>query len=322
MNINNNPNFIMLLVIALAITVGLTLFFLVLGVMRVVDTRKSEEQFHDLINTLNQSELELERADANLPNPKTWSGYWSNLTIKAGMKIPNPSTPGLFVAGLTVFLALAGWFVWPGDILGGLIGAGVALFAARAYLTARIKARLVLMDKQLPGLLSGIRANLKAELTPQQAIMNQAKEVPAPLGEELRVLVEEMNVGVTLDTALRNFGQRVPSREVQFLVAAFRIAIKSGTDLDPLVEIIQDIVVQRQRIANALAAAVAQAQPAMWVTGIMIPAALIWSFYSSPENQAFWTSFPVGIVVMVIVAGFYGLGLFLVQKQVNKVKKG
>ncbi len=317
---NSLQDFLPLLVVGLAVTVGLTVLFLIFGITRIFSNKKDEEQFHNLINSLNQSELELERADANLPDPKTWTGYWANLTIKAGLKINNQTTPGLFVMGLAVFLGAAGWLVWPGDALGGIIGAFVALFISRMFLTSKIKARLLLMDKQLPNLLSGIRANLKAELTPQQAIVNQAKEVPAPLGDELRVLVEEMQVGVTLDNALRNFGQRVPSREIQFLVAAFRIAIKSGTDLDPLIAIIQNIVVQRQRIANALAAAVAQAQPATWVTGIMIPAAMIWSFYSNPENQAFWTTV-TGLIVFAIVAFFYALGLFLVHKQIEKVKK-
>lgn len=310
-----------LLVIAVAVTIGLVVFFLIIGVSKITDTRKSEEQFHNLISTLNQSELELERVDANLPNPKTWSGYWADMALKSGMKLKSQATPGLFVLGTMVFLAVAGIFVWPGGPLGGIIGAFVGIFAIHTWFRTKIRARLILMDKQLPNLLSGIRANLKAQLTPQQAIVNQAKEVPAPLGEELKVLVEEMEVGVTLDNALRNFAQRVPSREIQFLVAAFRIAIKSGTNLDPLIAIIQNIVVQRNRIANALAAAVAQAQPAIWVTGIMIPAAMIWSFYSSPENQAFWTSFPFGVITLGIVAGFYALGLFLVRKQIEKVKK-
>lgn len=310
-----------LLVAATAITVGLVVFFLIIGVSKITDTRKSEEQFHNLISTLNQSELELERVDANLPDKKTWTGYWADLAIKSGMKLKSQSTPSLFVLGTAIFLAAAGWFVWPGGPLGGLIGAFVGLFSIHTWFKTKIRARLILMDKQLPGLLSGIRANLKAQLTPQQAIVNQAKEVPAPLGEELKVLVGEMEVGVTLDNALRNFAQRVPSREIQFLVAAFRIAIKSGTNLDPLIAIIQNIVVQRNRIANALAAAVAQAQPAIWVTGVMIPAALIWSFYSSPENMAFWTSFPMGIICLGIVAAFYALGMFLVRKQIEKVKK-
>jgi tight adherence protein B len=311
----------LILVLALAVVCGLVVLFFFLGLGRVVTKQDQNEQFHNLIKTLNESELALERQDANLPDPKTWTGYWNNLALKSGGKPNNVNTPGLFAVGLAFFAFLGGALVWPGDILGGLAFAVGGLVLLRAFYQSKIKARLVLMDKQLPNLLSGIRANLQANLTPQQAIVNQAKEIPAPLGEELRVLVEEMQVGVTLDSALRNFGQRVPSREIQFLVSAFRIAIKSGADLDPLVKSIQHIVIQRNRIANALASAVAKVQPAIWVTGVMIPAALIWSIYSSPENKEFWFSFPTGIIALGIVAVCYAAGLFIAKKQVERVKK-
>lgn len=309
-----------LLVLALALMCGLVVLFFFLGVGRIVTKRDRSEQFHSLIDSLTQSEVELERQDANLPDPKTWSGYWYGLVLKTGAKPDNANTPGIMVMGIALFAFVFGFIVWPGDILGGLAFAIGSIFIVRAFYVTKVKARLILMDKQLPNLLSGIRANLQANLTPQQAIVNQAKEVPAPLGSELKILVEEMSVGINLDTALRNFGQRIPSREIAFLVSAFRIAIKSGADLDPLIETIQRIVIQRNRITNALASAVAKVQPAIWVTGVMIPAAMIWSFYSSPTNQDFWTGIPFGPIALLIVGFLYGLGLFIAKKQVDRVR--
>lgn len=306
--------------IALAVTCGLVILFFFLGVGRVVSKRDQAEQFHAMIDSITQSEIELDRQDANLPDPKTWSGYWYGLSLRAGSKLDNQSTPGILAMGLPLFAFGVGFLVFPGDVLGGLVGIFIALFGLRAFYKMKIKARLVLMEKQLPNLLSGIRANLQANLTPQQAIVNQAKEIPAPLGDELRLLVDEMSLGIKLDTALRNFGQRVPSREIQFLVSAIRTAISSGADLDGLVDTIQNIVVQRQRISSHLAAAVAGVQPAIWVTGIMIPLAYGWSFYSSAENATFWTSFPMGLIATAIIFALYVIGLFIAKKQVDRVR--
>jgi tight adherence protein B len=177
------------------------------------------------------------------------------------------------------------------------------------------------MDKQLPQLLSGLRANLQANLTPQQAFINQAKDFPAPLGDELRLMVDEMSLGVTLDQALQNFSSRVSSKEIKFLVSSTRIAISSGADLDPQLAIIQRIVVERTQVANLLAAAVAKAQPSIWVTGIMIPAGVLFSFYSSEENRAFWLSFPAGLIALAFVGAAYAIGLFIARKQVDGIKK-
>jgi Flp pilus assembly protein TadB len=310
-----------LLIVALALVVGLIVLFFFLGIGRVVSSRDKNETAYKLIEALSDSEIGLERKESGLPDLKTWTGYWHNLALKSGTPLTNNATPGKFALGILLAGAGFGTLVWPQDIFGGIIIAGAGLVFARLYFTSKIKARQILMDKQLPNLLSGIRANLQANLTSQQAIVNQAREIPAPLGDELKILVEEMEVGVTLDKALENFGLRVPSREVQFLVSAFRIAIQSGSDLDPLVATIQEIVVQRNRIANALASAVAKVQPALWVTGIMIPGAFIWSFYSSPENRAFWFSFPFGLIAFIVVAIMYVAGLFIAHKQIEKVKK-
>jgi len=310
-----------LLVAALSVACGLVVLFFFLGVARVTSGRNKTEQFHNIIDSITRSEIELERSDANLPNVKTWSGYWYDLATRAGTKSDNPGTPGLFAIGLALVAFGVGFFVWPRDISGGIIFMPVVLFFLRTYFKAKIRARLVLMEKQLPNLLSGIRASLKANLTPQQAIINQAKEIPYPLGDELKQMTEEMAVGITLDNALQNFSNRIPSREIQFLASSIRIAIASGADLDPLVETIQRIIVQRTRIANHLTAAVAKVQPAIWVTGIMIPGAFAYSFYSSDTNRSFWLSVPLGLIAVLVIAACYGLGLFIAKKQVDRVKK-
>lgn len=310
-----------LLIVSLALLVGLVVLFFMLGIGRISRGPDETENFHNLINALNESEIALERSDANLPNTKTWSGYWADLAMKAGEKPKSLTTPGLMVIGVAFFVFLIGWFVWPADIFGGIGLAVGSIAVVRIYYVYRINRRLATMTKQLPNLLSGIRANLAASLTPQQAIVNQAKELTGPLGDELKTLVEEMQINVTLDQALQNWAQRVPSRDVQFLVAAFRTAIKSGADLDPLVATIQDIVVQRQRIANALAAAVAKVQPSIWVAGSAVPLAFAWSFYSSKENQAFWFSWPLGIILLIVCGALYAGGLYATRKMVDRVKK-
>ena len=310
-----------LLVFGLAVACGLVVLFFFFGVARIASGRNETQQFHEIIESITRSEIELERSDANLPDPKTWSGYWYDLANRSGTRFESPSTPGIMAMGLPLLAFGIGFFIYPGDILGGVAGAFVALFFLQAFFKAKIRTRLVLMEKQLPNLLSGIRANLKAQLTPQQAIINQAKEISYPLGEELKTMTDEMAVGVTLDQALQNFSNRIPSRDIQFLASSIRIAIASGADLDPLVETIQRIIVQRTRIANHLIAAVAKVQPAIWVTGLMIPAGFAYSFYSKPENREFWLSAPTGLICMVVVAAAYGLGLFIAKKQVDKVKK-
>lgn len=311
----------LLLIIALAVSCGLVVMFFVLGIARVMARKNRQEELYHFIDSITQSEIALERVDAGVPNPNTWEGYWYKLSVGAGTNFDSKSTPGILALGIAFILFGAGFFIWPGDLLGGLILAPVGVFFLRAFFNNRRNARLKRMDKQLPNLLSGLRANLQANITPQQAFINQSKEFPAPLGDELRIMVDEMSLGLTLDQSLQNLANRVASKEIKFLVASSRIAIASGADLDPQIKTIQDIVVERTEVSNMLSTAVAKVSPTIWVTATMIPLGLLYSFYSSDTNREFWVSFPIGIICLGIIAVAYAAGLFIANKQVESVKK-
>lgn len=309
-----------LLTFALAITVGLVVMFSIFGVLRAFDRSDDEKDFEDLIASITESELALDRADANLPDEKTWSGYWYNLSQQAGTKFDSPATPGLFALGAPLILGLAGFFIWPGGIIGGVAGAVLAVVSIRAWFLTKARARLTLMERQLPNFLAGLRSSLAAGRTEQQSLVSQAKELPAPLGSELKILVEELNIGITLDNALQNLATRIPSREVRFLVSSMRIALATGAELKGLVSTIEEITVARGRLANRLATAIASVQPTLWVVGIIVPAAFAFSWYQSDTNQAFWMSFPMGILILLIVAFLYAMGMFVTKKLIDRVR--
>jgi len=302
-----------------ALVSGLAVVFLFFGLSRLSKNYQQQAAQRAFLENITRSEIEIERAESGALNPRTWTGYWATLAQNGGIKFKKPENAGLSVAGLTLLAFLVGFFVYPRDIFGGLLLGAATIVVIRIVFRAAETRRIQKLEKQLPALLSGLRASLQAQNTPQQALVEQAETIPSPLGDDLKLLRDDINVNIPLDMALANFQQRVPSREVRFLVAAVRIAINSGSDLEPLIIIIQDIVVQRTRIANQLAAAVAQVQPALWVTGVMIPAGFIFSFYSSDTNRQFWGSL-LGLGLLVVIGGLYALGLFLARKQIQRVK--
>jgi Flp pilus assembly protein TadB len=305
------------LTIAIAVVIGLAILFFFLGLSRVANKTQQDEKFSQMIEAITRSEIEIERMEADMP--KGWVGYWYRLALDAGYKPENKSGPSYIALIAPIVLFAIGFLVWPRDVIAGIAFAAAALVALRLIFRTMATRRIRTLDKQLPNLLSGLRASLQANLTPQQAILQQAEEFKAPLGDELRILRNELSVNIPLDTALNNLAYRIPSREVKFLVAAMRIAISSGSDLDSLIATIQNIVVQRQRIADRLASAVAEVQPAILVSGIMIPAALAFSYFSSASNKAFWDS-GFGLIGVIIVAILYAAGLFISKKQVDRVK--
>lgn len=307
------------LTILASILAASIVLFLGLGIARIGAKTKNDEDYDRFIEELTKAEVSTDTKKSGIPNPKTWTGFWYKLAVESGWQMATPETAGRLGLGVMLFSFLIGFFVWPQDFVAGLGFAAVGLVLYRMYLLAKITKRRKTMEKQLPALINGMRANLQANLTPQKAILSQVEEIPAPLGDELKILEQEINVNVTLEDALTHLAQRVPSREVKFLVSSIKIAISSGVDLDPQLQIIQEIITQRARIANSLATAVASVQPSILVSAIAIPAGFLFSYYSSPDSQEFWTSF-MGIIALAIVGALYAVGLIVSRKLIKRVE--
>jgi Flp pilus assembly protein TadB len=309
-----------ILAILAAILVGVTGVFLVLGVWRVASGSQRTKDFIISINEITDSELESDREEKIVAEPKSWSGYWLKLYINTGRIPVNAEAPGRLPIILALISFGVGFLVWPGDPVAGFVFSLLSLAAVRMYYIFEANRRTKTLEKQLPLLISGMRANLQANQTAPAAIMAVAEEIPSPLGDELKILRNDMQLNVELTEALGRLSERVPSREIKFLVSAINIAVKAGTDLDPQLVIIQDVVDKRTRLRQRLASALAEVQPALLVSGIMIPAALVFNFYSDPANKAFWFSFN-GLIALGIVGFLYATGLFISKKLVEGVEK-
>lgn len=308
-----------LLVVAVSALVGLALLFLVLGIARQVSNPAEHDDFMERLADVNSSEIESEIEEEDESKGFDWTQFWYNLYQNTGRRAPDPATPGRLALGLAVFGAGIGFFVWPGDILGGVALLVGAPFILRGFFALEVKRRSKALEKQLPLLLSGMRANLQGNQTPQQALLAVADDVPAPLGDELKILKADLGVNVPLETALRNLADRVPSREIKFLVASIEIAVSSGSDLDPQLQTIEAIVDQRTRIRQKLASAVANAQPAIFISAILIPAGFLFSFYSSETNKEYWMTF-MGLLTLGGVALLYVAGLIITRKLVDRIE--
>lgn len=303
------------LALFIAVTVAIVGITLTLGVARLIRKPSAEEQFQDKLAELNKSELNDEEREES----EGWMAYWNSLYGKTGRVANDPASAGRGVIIIAVLGAVFGLGVFPGGAVGLLIMPIGLIALAKVYFGFEASRRTKTLDKQLPLLLSSLRANLQSNSTPQGALISVSDEIPAPLGDELKILRSELEVNVPLEDALRGLAERVDSREIRFLISSIETAVSSGQDLDPQLETIQQIVEQRTRIRSKLSSAVAEVTPALWVSGLIIPASLLFSFYQSDTNRQFWLSL-WGIVAFITVAVLYLAGLFISHRLVKGVE--
>lgn len=303
-------------------SVGATVLLVFLGVTRVLTQGTAQAQFLEGLQIQEHGEL----VDVNTTLTKNrvekvtgWSGYWRSFANRAGQDHADPRTPGLIAAGSIILGAAFGYLVFPGGGIGAALVAICAPIAYRANLGRLARKRAFTLDKQLPLLLTGLRANLQAGSTPQQAIIALANELPNPLGGEIRSLRDELNVSVPLDVALAQLSARVPSREMQFLASSIEIAVRSGANLDPQLQSIETVVEQRIRLHHKLSAAIASVRPTQYAAAIAVPV-FFFNSIRDPENEKFWFS-SAGLPWLAGVLVFYLFGLWGIRILIKRVEK-
>lgn len=291
---------------------------LTLAVVRTIQTPAKRQAFDAALESVMSSELDIDTAlNQTDKESKNWFEYWAELTNRSGRVVADDKTPGLTAFGIAIFAAVFGALVFPGGLIGGVAGPLVGVFLMRMVLSNEAGKRVVAMEKQLPQLLSGLRANLQAGSTPQQAMLAVADDMPSPLGDEMRMLKRDLNVNVALEIAMEDLAARVPSREMKFLVSSVEIAVRSGADLDPQLATIEDIVKQRTRIRQKLRSAVAQVKPTKMLAYGAVPLMLFVSMRNE-DNKTYW--FHDGILMLIVAGTLYAAGGYVIRFMVKGVE--
>jgi tight adherence protein B len=103
-------------------------------------------------------------------------------------------------------------------------------------LQARRARRVAEMEEQLDPWLSALASTLRATPALGEALEYTLTLVPSPLRDELDVLVKELKLGVSLDSALTRMGERIGSKTVTTALSALRIGQRTGGDIPKVAE--------------------------------------------------------------------------------------
>ncbi|MEU8519616.1 type II secretion system F family protein [Streptomyces sp. NBC_01216] len=138
-------------------------------------------------------------------------------------------TPGEFLVAMAATVA-ALWMIGQAllsPFFGPLCGF-LGLWIALGFLGWQRQKRIEKFINQLPEL-SRILANAtQAGLALRMALSMAADELEAPAGDELEKVAQQLAVGTSLDDALGELAERLPSRELVVLVTTLVLANKAG----------------------------------------------------------------------------------------------
>ncbi|MFA5874512.1 MAG: type II secretion system F family protein [Anaerolineales bacterium] len=170
--------------------------------------------------------------------------------------------PGEYIA-LYVIAVMGGALI--AFLLGGrllisaFIGGGIGALLPRMYVKSHQAKRLTRFNDQLPDMLNLMVNGLRAGFSTLQSMEAVSKELPAPICDEFKRVVQEMQLGIPMEKALANLLRRIPSQDLDFLVTAINVQREVGGNLAEIMDVISYTIRERIRIKGEIRALTAQA---------------------------------------------------------------
>jgi len=149
--------------------------------------------------------------------------------------------------------------------LGG-IGAVAGLFLPGMYVNQKKGARLHTFEAQLADMLNLTVNSLRAGYSVIQALESVSKEMPIPTSVEIRRVVQEVQIGLTLETGLENLLRRMDSPDLKLIITAINIQREVGGNLAEILDTISHTIRERVRIKGEIRVLTAQQS----ITGYLI----------------------------------------------------
>ncbi|MFD5129093.1 type II secretion system F family protein [Streptomyces olindensis] len=224
-------------------------------------------------------------------------------------------TPGEFfvymlatVAGLWLIgqAALAPFF----GPLAGLLGVGVAI----QFLNWQRQKRIEKFINQLPEMARILANATQAGLALRTAIGMAAEEMEAPAGEELGKVSAQLAVGASMDDALSEMADRLPSRELVVLVTTLVLSNRAGGQVVSALRNLTETLEERKETRREVRTQLSQVN----MTSYAVPVLGVGSLFlmDGVKDGALdrMTGSSFGQAAVIIAFSLYAVGFVLIRR--------
>lgn len=176
--------------------------------------------------------------------------------LRAGIKLRPSEFIGI-IAAITLILALLAAAA-TSNIGVEFLAIVCGIFIPYAYVKNLQNKRIVMFNNQLPDALALIASAIRSGFSFQRALQMVAEEMPAPISEEFERVINELNVGLSTDIALKGMVSRVVSYDLELVVTAVLIQQQIGGNLAEILDNIGTTIRDRVKIEGEIQALTAE----------------------------------------------------------------
>lgn len=204
------------------------------------------------------------------------------------------------------------WLIGGRSIISFAIGAVAGYLAPGIYVSRQQARRLNRFNEQLPDMLNLVVNGLRAGYSTLQAMEAVSRELPSPISEEFRRVVQEMQIGISMETALANLVRRIPSDDLDFVITAINVQREVGGNLSEILDTISFTVRERVKIKGEIRVITAQVRVSGTILALIPVFLTVVLWFMNPkylmsfsEAGPFCAALAAVVIIVMISLGYF-----------------
>lgn len=230
----------------------------------------------------------------------------------------HPLAMMVFLAALggLIFVFMVGLLRTPPP-LAGLAAAFLSIGGVRFWLNQRIEKRREKFEEQLPDALEMIARSLKLGHSFNAGVAMVAREGPEPARSEFRIVMNEVDYGVSMPEALDRMADRLSSQHLRFLTVVVSIQSQSGGSLSEVLLNLSSMVRARFRMFHKIRAITSEGRLSGWLLSVFPIVVIFGAQAVRPDYFDSVAQLPQFPIVAFLTALLLIINIFFMRVVVN-----
>lgn len=244
------------------------------------------------------NKLEIKLAQAGLPiKPEEYILFQWMITVLCG---------GIF------YLFTQQWFFI-------LVGAIIGFLFPKWYVRKKQQKRTLQFNEGLADMITTIIGSLRAGFSFPQALKSVVEEASSPIKDEMESVLKEMQYGKSLEDALNDLKERMPSEDLDLMVQAILIQRQVGGNLATVLDKIVETIRERTKIHRQITTLTAQGRLSGYVIAFLpvILGFILYLMQPSYIGTLFHNLIGIIMLTMGLVSGVIG---FMMIKKITSIE--
>ncbi len=318
----------MSMILVLAIAGGLAFVMLIVGIIVSLSSEQSlvEERLGRYVQTEKPTRQTTRQNQAPLTDWINRRVQGSSLGERLSKDLARADLklkPGEYIAVMIISafgVGFVAWYLGGQVVIVGIVAAIFGFFIPVMYVKSQQGRRLERFNQQLPDMLNLVVNGLRAGYSTMQALESVSKELPPPICDEFRRVVQEMQLGVPMERALDNLLRRIPSDDLDLVVTAINVQREVGGNLAEILDTISFTIRERVRIKGEIRVLTTQVMYSGRFLAVMPIFVLVILYFLNREymmdffRKDYNAVLPCGYIALTVGALMIIAGYFVMNK--------